>query len=42
MLFSQTFITIEIDLNIAIVTPSSINISNVVPKGKSILDTSQN
>ena len=40
MLSLQTVVTIKIDLNMAIVTPSSVNISNAAPKGKSTLDTS--
>ena len=40
MLSLQTVITIEIDLNIAVVTSSNIDISNAALKGKSTLDTS--
>ena len=40
MLSLQTVVTIEIDLNIAVVTPSSVDISNVAFKDKSTLDTS--
>ena len=42
MLSLQTVITIKIDLNMAAVTFSSVDISNAAPKDKSTLNTSQN
>ena len=42
MLSLQTVIIIKINLNMAVVTPSSVDISNMALKGKSTLNTSQN